>query len=70
MDNNCTMQVITKKDLKVEDYAIDMSQETKGIRKYKFILDPFQKAAILTVGTIKICANHFLSTPIIILLKI
>lgn len=44
------MQVITREGLNAEDYAIDITRETKGIRKYKFVLDPFQKAAVLSVG--------------------
>lgn len=44
------MQIITKKDLKVQDFDIDINQDTKGIRKYKFTLDHFQKAAVLSIG--------------------
>ena len=55
LDKNCKMQVITKKSLNVEDYDIDITQPTKGIRKYKFTLDHFQKAAVLSIGNF----NHF-----------
>ena len=54
LDGNCTLQVITREGLNAEDYAIDITRETKGIRKYKFVLDPFQKAAVLSVGKISL----------------
>jgi superfamily II RNA helicase len=44
------MQIITKKNLNVEEYDIDIDQPTKGIRKYPFTLDHFQKAAVLSIG--------------------
>lgn len=54
LDKNCTLQIITKKNLNVEDYDIDLDRPTQNIRKYKFTLDPFQKAAVLSIGTSQI----------------
>jgi hypothetical protein len=52
LDSNCTMQIITKENLEVNDYDIDITQPTKGIRQYKFVLDHFQKAAVLSIGKV------------------
>ena len=50
LDKNCTLQIITRKELSQNEYEIDISQPTKNFRKYKFELDPFQKAAVLSIG--------------------
>lgn len=51
------MQIISKKELNVQDFDIDINQNTQGIRKYKFTLDHFQKAAVLSIGNILIKIN-------------
>ena len=57
LDENCKMQIISKKELNVQDFDIDIDQETQGIRKYKFTLDHFQKAAVLSIGNFRFQIN-------------
>ena len=50
LDNNCILETIVKPGLDINQFKIDLSTEIPNpAKEYKFILDPFQRAAVKSI---------------------
>lgn len=50
LEKNCSLETIVRNDLKMEDYTLNIETKIPNPeKKYPFTLDPFQKAAVLSI---------------------
>ena len=50
LEKNCSLETIVRNDLKIDDFELDIEKPIiNPEKKYAFKLDPFQKAAVLSI---------------------